>query len=223
MENITINNGKQFIKELTRVSWAADSRKRSPWPRLKYVQIKGTDGVITITATDSHVLATAAVTAEFNGEFEMFINAKTWRKRNVKANNSGAVVIDFEKWAIVGNGEEWGELDDITYPETSRLFPYSDTPEIYTGNAGELLDKLKGIIKAGGKLPFAHVDAGELVAGYAELDNENWTIKAKKLLKVIKGTSRRAGVTIKAAQPLRPGLIEIDGKRAGIVCPIRRY
>lgn len=228
MENITINNGKGFIKELTRVSWAADSRKYAPRPNLKYVQIKGADGVITMTATDSRVLATAAVTAEFNGEFETFVNAKDWRKWNVKADASGAVVIDFESWEIAGKGGALIEsTGNLSYPETSRLFPYADTPEIYNGNAGELLDKLKAIIKAGDKLPLAHVDAGELVAGNTELDgegvNEHWTINAKNLLKVIKGTSRRANVTIKAAKTLRPGLIEIDRKTAGIVCPMRRY
>lgn len=219
---------KQIIKEITRVSWAADVSKRPQREALKFIQLECRGGDLTIIATNARILSYGQVTDLDCPDFTAYVSAKMWRKwtpKNIIFNLEDmfiydGVTPDLKLFSVTQLEEQYG-----CYPSVKHIIN-QPTREIIT-LANSTLKQLRADIKA---YPWERNETKIVtfnIYGHlgVKMNPNDLNVNYDYLWALTKKAPKNALVTIQFGDGmdyrLRPAKISVDGVYWGTITPLK--
>lgn len=221
---------KQLIKEITRVSWAADVTKNPRNQVFKFIRLNSLDGVLTIMATNGIVLNYAKIGGLGLPDCEFYLSAKVWRRLKLPI-----IELDFENWILFSHGIE--QMNMITSSQLENNYGrYPSCKAIInqeTG-AGRLIKPASEFLKI--RLAVLEHDWGRdkkvinfnIAGDWALGDNKDaLNLNYREFYKVIKKAPKNSMIEIVWARNANylnsPVKILVNGEYWGSIAPIKVF
>lgn len=219
---------KQIIKEITRVSWAADVSKRPNREVLKFIQLECKGGELTIIATNARILSYGQISDLDCPDFTAYIDAKTWRKlkpKNIIFKLSDKIITDGVPASIELLTPEQLEEQYGRYPSVTHIIN-QPTREIIT-LANTTLKALRTAVKGyeweRNETKIVTFDTVSNINVGIEPDALN--VNYDYLWALTKKAPKNAIITIQFGDGfdyrLRPAKILVDGVYWGTITPLK--
>lgn len=220
---------KQIIKEITRVSWAADVSKRPQREVLKFIQLKMCNNNLTIVATNGRILSYSKIEDLADSpDFTAYIDAKTWRKfkpKNIIFQFSDKIITDGSPASIELLTSEQIEEQYGRYPSVKHIIN-QPTREIIT-LSNSTLKALRTAVKdydwERNATKIVTFDTVSNITVGIEPDALN--VNYDYLWALTKKAPKNAAITIQFGYGmdyrLRPAKILVDGVYWGTITPLK--
>lgn len=219
---------KQIIKEITRVSWAADVSKRPNREVLKFIQLECKGGDLTIIATNGRILSYGQISDLDCPDFTAYVSAKMWRKwtpKNIILNLEDmfiydGVTPDLKLFSVTQLEEQYGRYPSVTHiinQPTREIITLANTTLKALRTAVKDYDWERNETKIVTFNTVSNITVG--------IEPDALNVNYDYLWALIKKAPKNALITIQFGDGmdyrLRPAKISVDGVYWGTISPLK--